>query len=102
VLDLNRTPALERRHIAIGGKAKRVPKAHRFLHSKLALEGAERGRCVGGPVAPCRAGQPVLEEHPNDSYHGKAAIGDLSAQLLRLLRGIIGGQHLEAIVTRSA
>jgi len=32
-----------------------------------------------------------LEEHPNDSHHGKAAIVDLSQQALLLLHRIIDG-----------
>jgi hypothetical protein len=124
MLDLHSAAALEGGLILVGGKAERVPEAHRVLHTSLSgrieagvgaaataekaagnLElprGAQRRGSVEGPVTPGGASQTVLEEHAHDGGHGQSAIGNLRAELPGLLLWVSRSQHLEAIVAGSA
>jgi len=80
VLDLRSAAALEGLLIAVLGVAEGVPESERRLHAEFRLEGPERGAGVERPVAPGRASQTILEEHPHDGHHGKASVGDLGVQ----------------------
>ena len=52
VLQLDGPSSLERVHVAIGGKAKRIPKSHRRLNTQLSLQGEATLPCGGGKVEP--------------------------------------------------
>merc|ERR1719261_2168866 len=95
MLDLDGPPALESCNVTVSREAERVPEAHGRLHAKLVLEGPERRRGVQRPVAPRRASEPVLEEHPDDSHHRQPAICYLGRELLLFLRWVTGREHLE-------
>ena len=60
MLQLRLAAALEGRHIAICGETCWVPKTHGCLHTKLVLEGSQRGCGVVGPVTPSASSQAVL------------------------------------------
>jgi len=85
-------------HAAVGCEAHR--EAGRIMHAQFAIESAQRGACVQGPVAPGRTRRAVLEEHSDDGHNRHAAVGDHRRQPLRLLTGVAGGQHLPPEVAR--
>ena len=87
MLDLHCPAALEGCLILVRAQAKRVPEAHGILHAELlgrveasaasgvaaeevarnlGLPCPQRRGSVQAPVAPGRAGQTILEEHPDD------------------------------------
>merc|ERR1712125_129674 len=95
MLQFGLTTARKVLHAAIGSESSGVPKANWRLHAKLRLEGTQWGAGVEGPVAPGAASEAVLEEHTNDGHHRQTTVGDLSSELLLLLRSVGGGEHLE-------
>merc|ERR1719277_1612469 len=68
--------------VATAGKSQWIPVAHRRLHTKLTLKGAQGRVRVERPVAPGSARQAVLKEHADDGDHCQAAVRKLRAQLL--------------------
>merc|ERR1719401_2638036 len=101
VFDLHRAATFKGGHVAVCGKTQGVPKANRFLHSKLGLKRTEWRVGVECPVAPGGACKSILEEHSDDGHHGQTTIGDLSGKLLGLLCRVVGRQDLPAIVAGS-
>merc|ERR1719188_2003369 len=76
VLNLYRAAALEGGEIAIGSEAEGVPETDWLLNAELALEGAQRRSSIERPVAPRRASEAILEEHPDDRHHCQTAVCD--------------------------
>ncbi len=60
MLQLNRAVADEGILVAAGREASRVPVADGILNTEFALEGAQGGGSVQGPVAPGAAGEAIL------------------------------------------
>jgi len=68
--------------VAFGREADGVPEAHGLLHAELVLESPQRRVSVQRPIAPRRAGQPVLKKHPDNRHHREPAVGELRVQPL--------------------
>merc|ERR1719221_436563 len=99
MLHLRCAPALEGIDVAIGSITDWVPKAHWRLHSELVLKRTQWAVCIICPIAPCRAGKTILEEHTYDSHHRQTTIGNFSLQLLGPLCRVISGKDLPTEVT---
>merc|ERR1719235_2218838 len=83
---------------ALSATARRCRDSNRPMLSRSGhpeRRGPERRRLVQRPVAPRRASEPVLEEHPDDSHHRQPAICYLGCELLLFLRWVTGREHLE-------
>merc|ERR1712222_214607 len=77
VLQFGCPAAIKGGDVSVRTQPQWVPVAQRWLHTNLALEGAQRRASVERPVAPGRAGQSILEKHANYSHHGQAAVSYL-------------------------
>ena len=60
MLKLHGAAALEGRDVTVGSKSNWIPETDGILHAQLALESAQRGSGVVGPVAPGAARQAIL------------------------------------------
>ena len=61
MLNFNRTAALERSHIAVGGEAKRIPEANWCLNPKFILERPQWRTSVEYPITISRSSKAVGE-----------------------------------------